>query len=64
MKSRGDALARWLVGVMLGATTLIALVAIIVLPGPAIIVIPAGIAILVIEYIWARWWLRARDKED
>ena len=64
MKSRGDALARRLVGVMLGATTLIAVVAIIVLPGPAFIVIPAGIAILVIEYSWTRWWLRARGKED
>ncbi|MGH8555013.1 MAG: PGPGW domain-containing protein, partial [Gammaproteobacteria bacterium] len=48
----------------LGATTLIAVVAIIVLPGPAFIVIPAGIAILVIEYIWTRWWLRARGKEN
>jgi len=64
MKSRGDALARRLAGVMLGATTLIAVVAIIVLPGPAFIVIPAGIAILVVEYGWTRWWLRARGKED
>ena len=64
MKSRGDALARGLVGVMLGATTLIAVVAIIVVPGPAFIVIPAGIALLVIEYSWTRWWLRARGKDD
>ncbi|MGH8507943.1 MAG: PGPGW domain-containing protein [Gammaproteobacteria bacterium] len=64
MKFRGDALARGLTGVMLGGTTLIAVIAIIVLPGPAFIVIPAGIAILVIAYAWTRWWLRTLRKED
>ena len=29
----------------------------IVLPGPAIIVIPLGIAILALEFAWARRWL-------
>ncbi len=29
----------------------------IVLPGPAILVIPAGLAILAIEFAWARHWL-------
>ena len=33
-------------------------VAMIVLPGPAFIVIPAGLAILGIEFAWARSWLR------
>lgn len=32
-------------------------VAMIVLPGPAIVVIPAGLAILATEYAWARRWL-------
>jgi tellurite resistance protein TerC len=31
--------------------------ALIVLPGPAFLVIPAGLAILSIEFEWARRWL-------
>jgi tellurite resistance protein TerC len=27
-------------------------------PGPAVVVIPAGLAILAIEFAWARRWLR------
>ena len=34
-------------------------IALIVLPGPAFIVIPAGLAILAIEFAWARRWLRS-----
>ena len=37
----------------------------IVLPGPAIVVIPAALAILAVEFLWARrWlaWLRERFK--
>ncbi len=30
----------------------------IVTPGPAILVIPAGLAILALEFAWARRWLR------
>ena len=38
-------------------------VALIVLPGPALIVIPVGLAILSIEFAWARLWLqRVRRK--
>jgi hypothetical protein len=33
-------------------------VAMIVLPGPALVVIPLGLAILGAEYAWARRWLR------
>jgi hypothetical protein len=40
-----------------GATVLAAGIALIVLPGPAIIVIPAGLAILAIEFAWAKRWL-------
>ncbi len=32
--------------------------AMIVLPGPAIVVIPAGLAILGLEFAWARNWLK------
>jgi len=45
--------------VALGGTVLILGIAMIVLPGPAFIVIPAGLAILAIEFAWARRWLRS-----
>jgi uncharacterized protein (TIGR02611 family) len=48
-----------------GGTLLVAGVVMLVLPGPAIVVIPAGLAILAIEFVWARrWlsWLRQRFK--
>jgi len=28
------------------------------LPGPAVVVIPAGLAILALEFAWARIWLK------
>lgn len=43
--------------VVLGGTVLAIGIALIVLPGPAFIVIPAGLAILAIEFAWARRWL-------
>ena len=49
----------------LGGALLIAGVAMLVLPGPAVVVIPAALAILAVEFLWARrWlsWLRARYK--
>jgi Putative transmembrane protein (PGPGW) len=42
-----------------GGTVLAIGVAMIVLPGPAFIIIPAGLAILAIEFAWARRWLRS-----
>ncbi|MGH8533808.1 MAG: PGPGW domain-containing protein [Gammaproteobacteria bacterium] len=45
-----------MVGVV-GATVLLLGIAMIVLPGPAFIVIPIGLAILGIEFTWARHWL-------
>jgi uncharacterized protein (TIGR02611 family) len=44
---------RVIVGVI-GATVLFVGVCMIVLPGPAVIVIPAGLAILASEFVWAR----------
>ena len=41
-----------------GATVLLIGVAPLVLPGPAFVVIPVGLAILPTEYAWARRWLR------
>lgn len=46
--------AKRLVVIVIGFTILAAGVAMIVLPGPAIIVVPAGLAILATEFIWAR----------
>jgi hypothetical protein len=43
----------------LGGTVLALGVALIVLPGPAFLVIPAGLAILAMEFAWARRWLRS-----
>lgn len=41
-----------------GGTVVIVGVAMIILPGPAFIVIPAGLAILATEFLWARQALR------
>ena len=43
---------------VVGFTVLAVGVAMIVLPGPAFIVIPVGLGILSIEFAWARRWLR------
>ena len=41
-----------------GFTLLIVGIAMLVLPGPAILVIPAGLGILATEFIWARRLLK------
>jgi len=43
---------------VVGATVLLIGIALLVLPGPAFIVIPIGLAILATEYAWARRWLK------
>jgi len=48
---------RIIVGVV-GATVLAIGLIMIVTPGPAIVVIPVGLAILSIEFAWARLWLK------
>lgn len=50
--------ARRVVVGVIGGTVLLAGFALIVLPGPAVIVIPLGLAILGLEFAWARMWLR------
>ena len=49
--------ARRIVITVLGVTVLLLGLALIVLPGPAFVVIPAGLAILSLEFAWARRWL-------
>jgi len=43
---------------VVGATVVLIGIALLVLPGPAFVVIPVGLAILGTEYAWARRWLR------
>jgi tellurite resistance protein TerC len=43
---------------VVGATVLLIGIALLVLPGPAFVVIPLGLAILAAEYAWARRWLK------
>ena len=48
---------RIVVAVVGGTVTLVGL-AMLVLPGPAIVVIPLGLSILATEFVWARRYLR------
>ncbi len=43
---------------VVGGTVVLIGILMIVFPGPAIVVIPAGLAILGLEFAWARHWLR------
>jgi len=51
-------IARKVAVAVIGATVLVFGIALIVLPGPAVIVIPLGLAILATEFLWARRLLR------
>lgn len=58
--------ARRVVIAIVGGSVVVVGILMIVLPGPAILVIPTGLAILSIEFAWARRWLRklkARTQE-
>jgi len=50
--------ARRLVVGMVGASVLLIGMALLVLPGPAVVVIPLGLGILGLEFAWARRWLK------
>lgn len=50
--------ARKVVVALIGGTVLAVGVALIVLPGPAVVVAPFGLAILATEFLWARRLLR------
>jgi tellurite resistance protein TerC len=47
---------------VIGTTVLLIGVVMIVAPGPAMIVIPLGLAILATEFVWARRWLEYAKK--
>jgi tellurite resistance protein TerC len=43
---------------IVGTSVLLLGIVMLVTPGPAFIVIPVGLAILAIEFVWARHWLK------
>ena len=49
---------RRIVVAVVGSSILLLGVVMLVTPGPAIIVIPIGLAILAVEFVWARRWLK------
>lgn len=56
-------MARRIVVAVVGFSILAIGIVMIVTPGPALVVIPVGLAILSIEFTWARLWLtRVRRK--
>ncbi len=48
---------------IVGGTLLVLGIAMIVLPGPAIILIPTGLALLASEFAWARWLLKKGEEK-
>jgi tellurite resistance protein TerC len=50
--------ARRVVIAVIGSTVFALGIVMIVAPGPALIVIPVGLAILGLEFAWARLWLK------
>lgn len=50
--------ARKIVVLLLGGSVMLVGFILIFLPGPAVLVIPLGLAILAAEFTWARRWLR------
>ncbi len=51
--------------IVAGSAVLIAGVAMLILPGPGLLVIVAGLAILATEFAWAeRWMLRVRKRAE
>jgi tellurite resistance protein TerC len=56
--NKGIQHAKRIIVAVIGATVLLAGLFMIVLPGPAVIVIPAGLAILASEFVWARRLMR------
>ena len=49
----------WRIAILVVGSTVLAVgIVMIVAPGPAIVVIPIGLAILGVEFAWAKMWLR------
>ncbi len=55
--------ARRIVVAIVGSTVMLLGVIMLVTPGPGLLIIPLGLAILSVEFAWARYWLRkVREK--
>ncbi|MDD5757880.1 MAG: PGPGW domain-containing protein [Desulfobulbaceae bacterium] len=54
--------AKRLIRIVIGTTILIVGVFMIVLPGPAVVVIPVGLMILATEFVWARKLMERFEK--
>lgn len=54
---RGYKFARRIAIAVIGGTVMLVGVIMLVTPGPAFVVIPLGLAILAVEFAWARRWL-------
>jgi tellurite resistance protein TerC len=52
------ATGRRIVVAVVGTSVLLLGIVMIVTPGPAVVVIPVGLAILAVEFVWARQWLK------
>jgi tellurite resistance protein TerC len=55
-------MARRIAIALVGTTLLVLGFIMIVTPGPALVVIPIGLAVLSVEFAWARLWLRRLRK--
>jgi len=63
MASKALRHARRVIVLVVGLTVVLIGVAMLVLPGPAFVVIPLGLAILATEFVWARHLLHTlRDR--
>ncbi len=62
LMDRSYGAARKIVVAVVGGTVVVIGIAMLVLPGPAVVVIPLGLGILALEFAWARHW-RRRLKE-
>lgn len=61
--SNGLKRAKKLITVVVGFTLLLIGLALIVLPGPAVVVLPVALAVLASEFAWARLWRRRVRKK-
>ena len=48
---------RRIIVLVIGGTVLLIGIIMIIAPGPAVVVVPLGLAILALEFAWARRWL-------
>ncbi len=55
--------AKGIAALFIGSTVLVVGVALLLLPGPAFVVISVGLAVLAAEFVWARRILKRRKKE-